>query len=314
MLGVSLAMAAGLAMAAQGRINGALGVELHDALLAAVISFGGGLLVLVAMLPLTRTMRAGLRRLAEALRGGSLSPWQCLGGVGGAMFVAGQSVTVGVLGVSLFTVGVVAGQTVSGLFVDRAGLGPAGAQRLSVTRVLGAVLTLVAVAWSVSGGLNLPGGPGRLWLLALPMVAGVFVAVQQAINGHVGKVSGSALTAALTNFTVGTIVLVLAWLVSLLVSGGPTAAPDNPVLYLGGLVGIVFIALASFVVRLTGVLLLGLAAIAGQLIGSVLLDVFLPAAGHPLTATTVGGTALALVAVVIAGMGGPRERRARLEQ
>jgi transporter family-2 protein len=73
-----------------------------------------------------------------------------------------------------------------------------------------------------------------LWLLALPMVAGVFVAVQQAINGHVGRASRSALTAALTNFTVGTLVLVLAWLVSLLVRDAPTTLPDNPVLYLGG--------------------------------------------------------------------------------
>ena len=314
MFGVSLAIAAGLAMAAQSRINGQLSVELHDSLLAAVISFGGGLLVLVALVPLLPAMRAGMHRLVAALRDGGLRPWQCLGGVGGAMFVAGQSVTVGVLGVSLFTVGVVAGQTVSGLFVDRMGLGPAGAQRLSLTRVLGAALTLVAVAWSVSGGLNVAGGPGRLWLLSLPVVAGVFVAVQQAINGHVGKASGSALTAALINFTVGTVVLVLAWLISLIVRGGPAAAPENPVLYLGGLVGIAFIALASLVVRWTGVLLLGLSAIAGQLIGSVLLDVFLPAAGRPLSITTLSATALALVAVVIAGMGGRRRWRPRLEQ
>lgn len=301
-------------MAVQSRINGQLGVELRDSLLAAVISFGGGLVVLFVLLSLTRPMRSGVSRLAGELRNGGLRPWQCLGGVGGAMFVAGQSVTVGVLGVSLFTVSVVAGQTVTGLFVDRAGFGPGGPQRLNVPRVLGAALTLVAVAWSVSGGLTVPGGAATLWLLALPMVAGVFVAVQQAINGHVAAASGSALTAALSNFTVGTAVLVLAWLVSLLLRGAPTALPDNPVLYLGGLVGVVFIALASFVVRWTGVLLLGLAAIAGQLIGAVLLDVFLPAGGRPLSPDTVAGTALALVAVVIAGMGGRRRGRRGLEQ
>jgi transporter family-2 protein len=147
---VAVATASGLTMAVQSRINGQLGIELQDSLLAAVISFGGGLLVLFVLLSLVRPMRTGVRRVASELRSGSLRPWQCLGGVGGAMFVAGQSVTVGVLGVSLFTVGVVAGQTVSGLFVDRAGLGPGGPQRLSVPRVLGAALTLVAVAWSVS--------------------------------------------------------------------------------------------------------------------------------------------------------------------
>ncbi|WP_279587055.1 DMT family transporter [Amycolatopsis arida] len=311
---MALAATSGLAMAAQARINGQLGVELHDGLLAAVISFGGGLLVLLLALVVSAGMRTGVRRIAAAVRGGSLRPWQCLGGVGGAMFVAGQSVTVGVLGVSLFTVGVVAGQTMSGLAVDRAGLGPAGPQALSRPRVLGGLLTLVAVALSVAGGLDLPGGPDGLWLLVLPLVAGALVAVQQAVNGRVGQAAGSPLTAALLNFAVGTAVLVLAWLVSLAVRGGPTGFPDNPVLYLGGLVGIVFIALAALVVRWTGVLLLGLAAIAGQLVGSVLLDALLPAPGSHLTATTLVGTALALLAVGVAGAGGRRRTGPRLEQ
>ncbi|RZQ62847.1 DMT family transporter [Amycolatopsis suaedae] len=299
-LGVTLAVVSGIAMAVQGRINGQLGEELHDGLLAAVISFGGGLVLLLAALPFAARMRAGFTAVAHAVREGTLRPWHCLGGLAGALFVAGQSITVVVLGLALFTVGVVAGQTVSSLLVDRAGLGPAGPKALSWTRVLGAGLTLAAVAWSVSAGMAEIGG-NEMWLIVLPVAAGACVAVQQAINGRVGAAADNALTATLGNFAVGFVALVLAWLVSLAVRGGPTGVPANPVLYLGGLVGIVFIAVASLVVRWTGVLLLGLAAIAGQLVGSVLLDVVAPARGEHLTASTLGGVLLALVAVVIAG-------------
>jgi transporter family-2 protein len=299
-LGVGLAVVSGLAMAVQGRVNGQLGSELHDSMLAAVISFGGGLLVLLGVLSLSPKMRLGLRKLREAVRNQTLRPWQLLGGFAGATFVAGQSITVPILGVAMFTVGSVAGQTVSGLLVDRAGLGPAGPQPLTPLRVFGALLTLVAVGGSLSGGFGNHGA--ELWLLALPLVAGVLMAVQQAYNGRVGATSGSAMTATLVNFVTGLSVLLLGWVVSLLLRGGPTAFPHNPVLYLGGLVGILFIALASFVVRWIGVLLLGLSAIAGQLIGAVLLDVFLPAHGEHLATATLVGVAIALVAVGLAAL------------
>ncbi len=294
-------------MAAQGRVNGQLGAELHDSMLAAVISFGGGLLLLLLALPFSTTMRRGIGNVRAAVRSRTLQPWHCLGGVGGATFVASQSITVTALGIALFTVGVVGGQTISGLFVDRAGLGPAGGQPLTWPRVLGALLTLAAVAFSLSGGLGDNGA--ALWMLVLPLVAGALLAVQQAINGRVKSVADSALTATLVNFAVGTAVLVLGWLVSLVLRGGPVGFPSNPVLYLGGVVGIVFIALASFVVKWTGVLLLGLSAIAGQLIGSVLLDLLLPAAGRHLSGQTLVGTAIALVAIVIAAWptGGQRD-------
>ena len=46
--------------------------------------------------------------------------------------------------------------------------------------------------------------------------------------------------------------------------------------------------------------LLALGTISGQLLVSLLLDVVVPAAGHPLSRTTVAGTALTLVALAIA--------------
>ena len=57
------------------------------------------------------------------------------GGAAGALTVATQGLAVGVIGVSLFTVGVVAGQAMNGLVLDRVGYGPAGV--VAVTRAAG---------------------------------------------------------------------------------------------------------------------------------------------------------------------------------
>lgn len=306
-LGVVLAVLTGLGFALQSRVNGALATGLGDSLLSSVISFGGGFLVLLGLLAVFARMRRGVVGVRAALRSGRLRPWQCLGGLAGALFVVGQSLAVGIVGVALFTVGVVAGQTLSGLFVDRAGLGPSGVQAPSVPRVLGALLAIVGAGWASVGAIGDVGGP-ELLLLVLPLLAGAAMAVQQAVNGHVGVVADSPFTAALVNFTVGTTVLVIGWLVGLLVRGGPTGAPSDPLLYLGGLIGVVVIALSAYIVRLTGVLLFGLSMISGQLLGSMLLDMVLPLGESVLTVSTIIGCCIALVAVGITAI--PRSRPA----
>ncbi|MEU8263521.1 DMT family transporter [Micromonospora sp. NPDC048999] len=304
--GVGLATASGVAVAVQSRINGELGVRLADGIAAAVVSFGLGLLVLLVLVPATPGGRRGLAALRAALRQGSLRPWQCLGGVCGALLVATQGLTIGTLGVAVFTVAVVAGQSGSSLLVDRAGIGPTGRQPVTAYRLVGAVLTVLAVLLAVSDRL---GDPRALVLALLPLLAGVGIAWQQAVNGRVRGASGSALTATLVNFAVGTTALLATLAVDMAVRGRPAGGfPSEPWLYLGGPIGILFIALAAAIVRFTGVLLLGLATIAGQIVGAVLLDVLLPtAASHP-GPTTLLGAVLTLLAVLIAALGPARRR------
>ncbi|KAB1111371.1 DMT family transporter [Micromonospora aurantiaca] len=302
--GVGLATASGVMVAVQSRINGELGVRLADGIAAAVVSFGVGLLILLVLVPATPGGRRGLAALRGALRSGALRPWQCLGGVCGAFLVATQGLTIGALGVAVFTVAVVAGQSGSSLLVDRAGIGPAGRQPVTPNRLIGAVLTVLAVLLAVGDRL---GDPHALALALLPLAAGVGIAWQQAVNGRVRAAAGSAMTATLVNFTVGTAALLVTFAVDLAVRGRPAGAfPDEPWLYLGGPLGIVFIALAAALVRFTGVLLLGLATIAGQIVGAVLLDLVLPtAASHP-GLDTLLGAALTMVAVLVAAFGPTR--------
>ncbi|MFI6264463.1 DMT family transporter [Micromonospora sp. NPDC051006] len=299
-VGVGLATVSGLAVAGQSRINGELGVRLADGFAAAVVSFGVGLLVLLVLVPATPTGRRGLVAVRRALAAGALRPWQCLGGVCGAFLVATQGLTIGTLGVAVFTVAVVAGQSGSSLAVDRAGIGPTGRQAVTAQRLTGAALTVVAVLLAVSDRL---GDPGALVLAVLPLLAGIGIAWQQAVNGRVRAAADSALTATLINFAVGTVALLVAFAIDIAVRGWPAGSlPTEPWLYLGGPIGIVFIALAAAIVRFTGVLLLGLATIAGQIVGAVLLDLALPTeASHP-SITTLLGAALTLVAVLVAAL------------
>ncbi|WP_278188391.1 DMT family transporter [Micromonospora sp. R77] len=302
--GVGLATASGVAVAVQSRINGELGVRLGDGIAAAVVSFGLGLLVLLVLVPATPGGRRGVAALRTALRGGTLRPWQCLGGVCGAFLVATQGLTIGTLGVAVFTVAVVAGQSGSSLLVDRAGVGPLGRQPVTPARLVGAVLTVLAVLLAVGDRLA---DPGALALAVLPLLAGVGIAWQQAVNGRVRGAAGSALTATLVNFAVGTLALLVTFAIDVAVRGRPSGGfPPEPWLYLGGPIGILFIALAAAIVRFTGVLLLGLATIAGQVVGAVLLDLLLPtAASHPGPAT-LAGAALTMVAVLVAALGSRR--------
>ncbi|MGK8521424.1 DMT family transporter [Nocardia asteroides] len=307
-LGLIFGFAIGGGVAVQGRINGALGARLEDGILAATISFATGLLVLAAVFAVSGRQRDGMRQVRRALPEGVLRPWQLLGGLCGAFFVACQGLTVAAIGVTAFTVATVAGQLLSSLVVDRIGLGPSGRTPVTAVRLAGAALGVVAVLVAGSGytratdgGLSVPdalrGAPPAL-LIALPALAGIGLAWQQAVNGKVGAVGGS-LSAAMVNFCVGSAALLAIASVVIASTGGPAEIPTEPWLYLGGLIGVAFIALAALTVRWIGVLLLGLTSVAGQLLVSLALDVLTPTSAG-LSVTAVVGCVLTLVAVAVA--------------
>lgn len=312
-LGAVLAATTGLALAAQARVNGELGVRLQDGLAAALLSFLIGLALLVLVVTVPAAGRRGMRATWAALRTGTLRWWHCVGGLSGGFVVASQGLTVAGLGVAVFTVALVAGQSISSLLVDRTSLPPSGAQPVTPARVTGALLCVIAVVVAVSDRLTTP---RTLGLAVLPLLAGLCVAWQQAVNGRVRAAAGSTWPATFVNFLAGTSGLLLGYGIAVAVRGWPTAAlPAEPWLYLGGPLGILVIAVAAAVVRFTGVLLLALAVICGQVIGSLVLDLVAPAQTRP-TLSTYAGAGLALLAVAVASWRrrsdrGTRERSGR---
>jgi transporter family-2 protein len=300
LLGTAGALLCGAAVAVQSRINGDLGTRLHDGIAAALVSFGIGLVLLAVLAAALPSVRRGLARVRDALEKGRLGWWHLLGGTGGALLVMSQGVTVPALGVAVFTVATVAGQSTSSLAVDRIGLGPTGRHPLTTARVVGTLLTVVAILVAVSRQFS---QPAMLFLAVLPALAGVAVAWQQAVNGLVRQQAGAALSAAFVNFVAGIAALIVIFAVDVAVRGWPTGSlPHEPWLYLGGPVGVLFIAVSSSVVRWTGVLLLSLGAIAGQLTAAAAIDFAAPGPAGPPNATTLLGLVLTLVAVGIAAL------------
>lgn len=298
-LGVAGAVVVGILTATQSRINSELSLTLGDGYLAALLSFGSGLMIMLVAVAVWAPARHGLGTLVTSVRERRTPWWFLIGGAAGGLFVLSQGLTGAVLGVALFTVSVVAGQTISGLLIDRRGIGSAAPAAITITRLVGSVLALLAVGWAVSAQLV---GDIPPWMLLLPFVAGICIGGQQAVNGQVRQISGSVVTATLLNFIVGGVVLCAACLVHESIVGWPTHLPATPWLYFGGVLGTIFIALSAAVVRTTGVLLLGLGSVAGQLVTSLALDLVLPVDGRIIAWTTIAGTLLTLLAVALAAV------------
>ncbi|MFE4543125.1 DMT family transporter [Arthrobacter sp. NPDC056727] len=317
-VGLPMAVASGLAIPVQGRINGALGARLGDGIAAAVVSFTTGLIVMVIVSLAAPRGRAGIARILPALRERRFPPYYALAGGIGAFFVFAQSLTVGLLGIALFTVATVTGQTLSGLLVDRLGIGPAGKKSVTGIRVIGCILTISAVSWAVSprfaaGAAGAAGGgagtadPAALLLpVILPVVAGFLMSFQQAMNGTATVHYGTPIAATLVNFIAGTCVLWVAWSIKVAVAGPANPLPGEWWYYLGGPMGCVFIGLGALLVRSLGVLVTGLGMIAGQLLGSLGLDLLVPTPGTVVEAATVLGTLLTLASIVVATLPWPR--------
>ncbi len=300
------AVLVGVLTAVQARINGQLGTRLDNGLVAAVISFGSGLILLIVLSAALPSGRRGTARLVSGVRESAIPWWMLAGGAAGALTVATQGLAVGIIGVSLFTVGVVAGQTVCGLVLDRIGYGPAGVVAVTVPRLVGGALALLAVGLSLVGD-GIGGVP--LWMVVLPFAAGVGIAWQQATNGRLRQRVGTPLTATLVNFIGGTAILTVAALVNVSIVGWPTTAPTEAWVYTGGPIGVLYIFLSAALVPYTGVLLFGLAVVVGQLVTSVALDAVWPALGSPGILQEVAMVVVALLSVVVAAAPWRRRRR-----
>lgn len=298
---VPLMLFAGAMVALQSQINGRLAHELgtgpRAGLCSAVISFGSGLVLLVAGISANRGQRARVRALADAVRRRRLRPIEMIGGLFGAFLVAGQGLTVATIGVAVFSVALTAGQACSALVVDHYGIGPSGHQPVNPSRAVAAAFAVVAVgiaSWSQLVD-------DFSWKVALftviPFLAGAGSSVQQGLNGRV-SVHADPWVTALNNFIVGTTALVVAFAISLTAHGSLGSLPGTWWLYLGGAIGMAFIALAAWLVHVHGVLVLGLSMIAGQVIGAEIIQAVVD--GATPSPAKLGAAALTVIGVLIA--------------
>jgi len=232
-----------------------------------------------------------------------------LAGALGGSFVAIQTSVVPLIGVAMYSVASIAGQTATSLIVDRIGLTAGGPKLISPRRVGAALITVFAVLVSVFD--KLEAHNFAFFAVALAVIAGALVGVQRALNGQINEHSDQSYATSLLNFITGTSFLVI--FISILIALGKLELQPLPAgpwwIYTGGIIGVIYIAFTSLIVQHLGVLTFTLFSVGGQLFGSLLLDLYAPSKGVSVSWYLVTGIAMTYVGVVVGGA-----RQSRLER
>jgi len=304
-----LAALSGAMIALQARANGELSHRLDNGLQAALVSFSSGLLIILLITPFSPHIKEGIRNLRGAISRKEIARWKLLAGALGGSFVAIQTQIVPLIGVAIYSVASIAGQTAMSLVVDRIGLTGGGKKLISPRRVMAAVLTVFAVLVSVWDRID----ANNLSMIAVTAgcVAGAVVGVQRALNGQINEHSHQSFTTSLLNFITGTTFLVILILVGVALGKNELSPlPAGPWwIYTGGVIGVIYIAFTSTIVQHLGVLTFTLFSVGGQLAGSLIIDLVSPTDGVSVSAYLVTGLAMTYIGVIAGGVGNLRVKK-----
>ena len=296
-----LSALSGVLIAGQSRINGELSAQMGDSLEAALVSFGSGLIFVSLISAFRKDVRAGFKDIFKAVKNKDLSWWRLGAGVLGASFVAMQTHVVPIVGVALFTVASLAGQTAISLWVDHVGLMGSGKNVVTIRRVLAAVITVLAVIISAWDRFSMSNFSPLAIFLAI--VAGGWVGVQRALNGQINNYSNKSFATSQLNFITGTsFLLLLLILRSLFTDHSIMNFSTGPWwMFLGGSMGVVYIAFSAVAVQHLGVLDFTLFSVGGMLFGSLLIDIFAPTQGTVISWYLIAGILITYLGVIANG-------------
>ena len=296
-----LAAISGVMIALQSRANGELSHILGNSTEAALVSFGSGLIVIALITPFNSAIKNGIRNLQRAVKAKEIPRWRLFAGVLGGSFVVLQTQVVPLIGVALYSVASIAGQTAMSLVVDRIGLTGGGKKLISKRRVTAALITVFAVLISVLDRISI--ASFSLIAVLLAVLAGVLVGVQRALNGQINEHSKASFTTSLLNFVMGTSTLVILLFALLILKGNAIVPlPSGPWwVYTGGTIGVLYIAFTSTIVQHLGVLTFTLFSVGGTLIGSLLIDIFSPTNSNTVSWYLVTGIVMTYLGVIIGG-------------
>ena len=215
--------------------------------------------------------------------------------------MAMQTHVVPIAGVALFTVASLAGQTAISLWVDHVGLIGSGKTLITRRRIIAAVITVIAVI--VSAWDRFSQSDFSIAAIFLAIVAGGWVGIQRALNGQINSYSKKSFATSLLNFITGTTFLLLLLLLrSLFTDHSIMNFSSGPWwMFLGGSIGVVYIAFSAVAVQHVGVLEFTLFSVGGMLVGSLLIDFIAPTPGTSLSWYLVAGIFLTYLGVIANG-------------
>jgi transporter family-2 protein len=296
-------------IALQARANGELSHRLNNGLQAALVSFSSGLLIIFVITLFNSKIKDGIKNLRTAVTNKEIARWKLFAGALGGSFVAIQTQIVPLIGVAIYSVASIAGQTAMSLVVDRIGLTGGGKKLISPRRVLAAVLTVLAVLVSVWDRID----ANNLSMFAVTAggIAGAIVGVQRALNGQINEYSHQSFTTSLLNFATGTSFLIILITAGLILGKNELSPlPSGPWwIYTGGVIGVIYIAFTSTIVQHLGVLTFTLFSVGGQLVGSLVIDLVSPTKGVSVSAYLVTGIVMTYAGVIAGGVGSSRVKK-----
>ena len=309
-----LAAFSGLLIALQARANGELSDRLGNGLQAALVSFTSGLIIIVVIALFNPSIKEGVRTLRRAVIAKAIPPWTLFAGMLGASFVAVQTQIVPLIGVAIYSVAAIAGQSAISLVVDRIGLTGGGKKEITPRRITAAFVTVFAVFISVADRLD--GKDLSIAAVILGVFAGAIVGVQRAMNGQINEHSQQSFTTSLLNFMMGTTFLLVLLLFAMTLGGMKLSPlPVGPWwIYTGGAIGVLYVAFTSTIVQHLGVLTFTLISVGGQLAGSLLIDFFSPTDGVQISIYLVSGIILTYLGVLVGGARNSQLKRAATEK
>lgn len=296
-------------IAFQARVNGELSHLLGNPIQAATVSFGSGLIVISIIALFIPSMRQGLAGIRSGVARGELARWNLFAGMLGGTFVAIQTNTVPLIGVAIYSVASISGQTASSLVVDALGLAGGARQAVTLRRVFASMITVAAVLVAVWDRIETDD------LSLIPVffagLAGAIVGIQRALNGKINIYSKQHWTTSLLNFIMGTTFLIL--LSVILIPMGRyelQSLPSGPWwIYTGGVLGVVYIAYSATIVQQLGVLATTLLSVGGNLFGALVIDWLLPIPGVQISPWLISGILLSFLGVIVGGVSSQQQKR-----
>jgi transporter family-2 protein len=270
---------------------------------AALVSFGSGLIIISLISAFTPSIRKGMKNLKVAVSQKEIPVWTLFAGMLGGSFVAVQTQIVPIIGVAIYSVASIAGQTAASLWVDRIGLTGGGKKVITTRRVAAAAVTVLAVFVSVLDRID--ARDLSLFAVIFGCFAGAIVGVQRALNGQINESTKQSFATSWLNFIMGTTFLVIFLAIGVLINRAEfISLPPGPWwMYTGGTIGVIYIAFTSTIVQHLGVLTFTLISVGGQLVGSLLIDLFSPTQGVQVSTYLVTGILMTYLGVVVGGVG-----------
>ena len=272
-----------------------------DSLEAALVSFGTGLIFVSLISLFRKDIRSGFKDIFKAVASQQLPIWRLAAGMLGASFVAMQTHVVPIAGVALFTVASLAGQTAISLWVDHVGLAGGIKSAISKRRIVAALITISAVAVSAWDRFSM--SSFSILAITLAVFAGSWVGVQRALNGQINSFSKKSFATSQLNFITGfTFLTFLLVLRSLFTDHSILNLTSGPWwMFLGGSIGVFYIAFSAVAVQYVGVLEFTLLSVGGMLFGSLILELVVPTTGTHISPYLITGILLTYVGVIANG-------------